>query len=219
MATKASKALLQAIAVTAELCGKTFSDASARVFADDLAQFDEQAVLKALSRCRKEVKGLLSLQDVISRIEDGRPGVEEAWAMLPMTERESAVWTEEMAQAWGIAAPLAADGDRIAARMAFKEAYQRLLTEARDKGIPVKWSPSLGHDRDGRHPVITEAVRLGRLTLDHGLLLLDSEEKQGLLLSLGVTNHRLLAGPSSEGKKQVKALLANLKTKTIPGDA
>jgi len=217
MATKGpTKALLQAIAVTAELCGKTFSDASARVFAEDLADYPEQAVLAALSRCRKEVKGILSLQDVISRIEDGRPGVEEAWAMLPATEDQSVVWTEEMAQAWGIALLLLSAGDKIGARMAFKEAYQRLVTQARERGVAPRWTPSFGHDPDGRQPVITEAVRLNRLTLDHGLALLSGQERQDMLLSLGVTNHPLLAAPDTQGREKVKALLATLKPKMLP---
>lgn len=212
MVTKGpSKALLQAIAVTAELCGKTFSEAPARVFAQDLATFDEQAVLLALARCRKEVRGILSLQDVISRIEDGRPGVEEAWAMLPASEDQSIVWTEEMAQAWGIASPLLECGDKIGARMAFKESYLRFVTQARDAGKSPKWTPSFGHDRDGWQPAIAEAVRLNRITLDHGLSLLDGNEKQHMLIALGVTQHPLLAAPSKKGQEEVRALLANLK--------
>ena len=61
---------------------------------------DQPAVLKALTRCRREVKGMLTIQDVVSRIDDGRLGVEEAWAMMPFSESQSVVWTEEMAQAF-----------------------------------------------------------------------------------------------------------------------
>jgi hypothetical protein len=208
----ASKELLKAIAVTAELCGKVFSDASARVFADDLSGYDEKAVLHALSRCRKEVRGILSLQDVISRIDDGRPGVEEAWAMLPQDEDASCVWTGEMAEAWGIAAPLLADGDRVAARMAFKEAYSRLVTQAREAMKPATWTPSFGHKRDGRATAVTEAVRLGRLSLDSGMKLLEAEDQQrDMLKSLGVKNHPLLSRPSEEGRQRVESLMGNLK--------
>jgi hypothetical protein len=54
-----------------------------------------------LGRCRREVKGVLTVSDVVSRIEDGRPGVEQAWSMLPITESQTAVWTDEMAAAFG----------------------------------------------------------------------------------------------------------------------
>lgn len=214
----ASKALLQAIAVTAELCGKVFSDASARVFADDLSGFDEQAVMKALTRCRKEVRGILSLQDVISRIEDGRPGVEEAWAMLPQDGDGSVVWTDEMAAAWGIALPLINDGDRIAARMAFKEAYTRMITQARDERLPVRWTLSQGEDKATRQRALIDAVQHKRISLDTAVKQLPPMEAEGLLLSLGVTKHPLLAPPNQEGRAKARAALALLKMKRLPND-
>src|SRR5580698_7199183 len=56
-------------------------------------------------------------------VNDGRPGVEEAWAMCPKTEDVSAVWTAEIADAFGACRLVLADGDAIAARMIFKERY------------------------------------------------------------------------------------------------
>ena len=163
----ASANLIKAIAVTSELCGRTFSEAAAAVFLSDLAAYPEHQVMKALTRCRKEVRGILTLQDVVSRIEDGRPGVEEAWAMLPYSEDTSAVWTTEMSQAFGVAVRLIDAGAMVEARMAFKETYLRLVTEARDAGIPVEWHVTLGHDVRGRESVLIAAVDAGRLTYDH----------------------------------------------------
>ena len=102
----ATPELIQAIAVTAELCGRSFSPEAAAVFVDDLSGFDEQALLGALRRCRREVRGLLTVQDVVSRIDDGRPGPDEAWAQIPRDEAASVVWTDEMAEAFG-APPIA----------------------------------------------------------------------------------------------------------------
>lgn len=158
--------LIKAVAVTSELCGRTFSEAAAVVFMTDLAAYPEQQVLKALVRCRKEVRGALTLQDVISRLDDGRPGAEEAWAMLPYTESKTAVWTEEMAQAFGIAAPLIDAGAMVDARMAFKETYLRLVGSARDTGRTVDWQVTLGHDPVGREGPLLAAVAAGRLTHD-----------------------------------------------------
>jgi hypothetical protein len=159
--------LLQAVAVTAELCGRTFTEGAARVFVEDLAGFPEQAVLRALARCRREVKGILTIQDVVSRVDDGRPGPEEAWAQMPFDESQSVVWTDEMANAFGVARGLLDEGEKVAARMAFKEAYIRLVGEARDAGRPVSWSPSLGYDANGRDAVLADAVAKGRLTYEH----------------------------------------------------
>jgi hypothetical protein len=160
----ASERLLQAIAVTAELTGTLLSEAAARVVAADLAKFPEAQVLGALTRCRKELKGRLTLAEIISRLADGRPGPEEAWAMLPAGEHDTVVWTEEMRIAWGVVRNMLADGQRVAARMAFLERYRVLVAEARDAGVTVKWSATLGQDARGREAAITDAREKGRLS-------------------------------------------------------
>lgn len=161
-----SAALLEAVAVTAELCGRTFSEPAARVFVADLSGYPERAVIAALGKCRREVRGILTVQDVVSRIDDGRPGPEEAWSLMPFDEAQSVVWSDEMARAFGVAGPLLAQGDKVAARMAFKEAYVRMVAEARDAGRTVNWTPSLGHDPMGREAVLQAAVSAGRLTYE-----------------------------------------------------
>lgn len=171
-----SEELLQAVAVTAELCGRTFSEPAARVFVMDLSRYPEHQVIKALSRCRKEVRGLLTVSDVVSRLEDGRPGVEEAWAMLPRNESASCVWTAEMREAYAVAAPLIAEGDEVAARMAFKEVYTRQLIDAREEARPAEWQPSLGTDLRGREAAISAAIEKGRITPSHAAGLLPAPE-------------------------------------------
>jgi hypothetical protein len=107
---------------------------------------------------------------------DGRPSAEIAWAMYPKSESETVIWTEEMAAAFGIASPI--DDDRIAARMAFKEAYLAEVEKARAQRKPAKWSVSLGHDQRGREGPIADAVRLGRLSAAHASKLIpDMSEK------------------------------------------
>ena len=207
--------VLKAIAATSELCGKTFSTAAAAVFAEDLSGFPEDAVLRALTRCRKELKAPLTVEAVTSRIDDGRLGVETAWAMLPHDESTSVVWSEEMAKAWGIAQRLLTEGDRIGARMAFKESYVELVTEARDRNEPPKWTVSFGTDVHGRQTALEDAVRNYRLPLDHAIRLLPPEAAEGLVLSLGVTKHPLLAAPNVAGKEKVKELLLTLKGKGV----
>ncbi len=163
-----SAALFEAVAVTAELCGRTFSEPAARVFVSDLSGFDERAVIQALGKCRREVRGMLTVQDVVSRIDDGRPGAEEAWALMPLDEAQSVVWSDEMSEAFGICGPLLDRGDKVAVRMAFKEAYGRLVAKARDAGKPVRWTPSLGHDARGREAAVQAAVQAGRLSYEQG---------------------------------------------------
>ena len=158
--------LLEAIAVTAELCGRVLSPAAAQVFCADLSAYPVPQVVAALARCRKEVRGMLTVQDVVSRLDDGRPGPEEAWAALPMSESNSAVWTDEMSEAFGVASPLLEAGDKIAARMAFREVYLARVMAARDAaGRPVNWTATLGHDPRSREGVLIEAVAKNRLTM------------------------------------------------------
>lgn len=157
--------ILKAVAVTAELTGTEITEMAAKVFAMDLAEYPKAAVMTALTRCRRELKGRLTLADVLNRVAemDGRPSADEAWAMMPMDEAATVVWTDEMAAAWGVALPMV-DTDKVAARMAFKAAYQKGVDEARQTLRPVKWRASLGHDKAGREPVIRQAVQQGRLS-------------------------------------------------------
>lgn len=160
----ASERLLQAIMVTTELTGTELSQAAANVFAEDLSRYPEHQVLDALTRCRREVKGRLTLADVICRIDDGRPGPEEAWAAIPKSESETVVWTHEMVIAFTAANPLLRDGDKIAARMAFLETYKRELAQSRNNSLPVSWRVCLGHDPGARDDVVKIAYEVGKLT-------------------------------------------------------
>lgn len=163
--------VLEALAVTAELTQTQISAAGAKVMAMDLAPYPEHQVLGALARCRKELKGRLTVSDIITRLDDGRPGPEEAWSMLPFDEAQTIVWTEEMSGAWGVALPLIEDGDRIAARMAFLESYRARVQKARDAGSEVKWTVSFGHDPEGRQPALAQAVSVGRISQSRALQL------------------------------------------------
>lgn len=163
----AQLAVLEALAVTAELTQTQLSAPAAKVMAEDLSIYPPDQVLGALTRCRKELRGRLTVSDVVQRLDDGRPGAEEAWAMLPFDEAATIVWTEEMAGAWGVALPLLEDGDRIAARMAFLESYRTRVQRARDSGIAVKWNVSLGHKLEDRVAAIQEAHRLGRIGTEY----------------------------------------------------
>lgn len=183
-----SKAVIKALAVACELTGTEISEPAARVMAGDLALYPEDQVIGALERCRKEIRGRLTIVDVISRLQDGRPGPEEAWAMLPKDEAASCVWTDEMRQAYGVAHSLIAAGELIPARMAFIERYKALVQATRDYGVPVRWEFSPGTDKDGRELVLLDAVEKGRLSVNavRGMLPYHREDSglNGRLLTL-----------------------------------
>lgn len=112
--------------------------------------------------------------DVIAQIigivaDDGRPGAEEAWAMAIKSRDEAVtvVWTAEVSEALGVAQPLLDAGDEVGARMAFKEAYTRMVNDARQARARPVWSVSLGHNAAGRDAVLLPHVEAGRISRDY----------------------------------------------------
>jgi hypothetical protein len=99
------------------------------------------------------------------RLMDGRPGAEEAWAIAitSCSEADTVVWTAECAEAFALCQPVLALGDEVGARMAFKEAYIRIVTQARAEQRPAKWSTSLGWDPVKRQAALTRAAAAGLL--------------------------------------------------------
>lgn len=172
------RALVEAVALTAEICGHALSLAAARMLAGDLADLNQSAVLSALARCRMERHGPLKVADILARIDDGRPDADEAWRMMPKSELASVVWTDEMAQAWGVASPLLDAGDISGARTIFQGLYDKAVLEARIRRDPVRWTPSLGSDIGGRESVLLDAMKKKRLSPGHVAVLLPPDDEQ-----------------------------------------
>jgi hypothetical protein len=107
---------------------------------------------------------------------DGRPNADEAWSHCPRSEAQTSVWTAETRAAFFEAAFGLIDDDPIAARMAFKGAYERHIAQARRELRTIEWEVSLGHDLHGRRPVIDQAVQLGRISSEHAQSLLPPPE-------------------------------------------
>lgn len=120
--------------------------------------------------------------------DDGRPGPEEAWSIAVQSSDEAAtvVWTAEIAEAMGVAGPVLQAGDKVGARMAFREAYERIVEAARKQRRPAAWSASLGHDKRRQ----AEAIRLA---VDAGLL------PRSELLALPAPEAPVLALAAPEG--------------------
>lgn len=155
----------EVIKMLAVVCEVTNTDLSqpAKVFVlEQLASRPARQVLKALSVCSHECKFKLTLADIVSRLDDGRPGAEEAWGLFPKSEDTAAVVTDEMSVAWGAAAPLF-ESDEVAARMAFREVYEREVRAARAAGIAPVWRVSPGFNRAATESVALEAVKSGKL--------------------------------------------------------
>jgi hypothetical protein len=88
-------------------------------------------------------------------------GADEAWtlALKSMDESETVVLTDEIMQARAIAWETYVSGDKTGARMAFRDAYERLIEGAENP----TWFVSLGHDPGKRTEAVTKAVEQGLL--------------------------------------------------------
>lgn len=164
-----SERVMKGLAVTAELVGRKLSEDALRVMVYHLRQHDEERVLRAILRCQAELKTFPTVTDVLIRIEYGHPGVEEAWALCPKSEEDSAVWTEEIATAYWSAQAMLEQGDKVAARMTFKEVYERGVATAQRLGVPAKWKTTFGTDRRLREGAVVRAVAQGRLTKEEAI--------------------------------------------------
>jgi hypothetical protein len=137
------------------------------VYYRELATIDARTWQEFCARCAATAKEWPSLDTVRGWIAgpDTHPGVEEAWSIVGPSlndEGVTVVWTDQIAEAFASAVPLA--NDPIAARMAFKETYTGALIKARMDGTKPRWWASLGWDKNRREPAIQAAVDRGRLT-------------------------------------------------------
>jgi hypothetical protein len=207
--------VLMAVAATAELTGAELSKAALAIMVSDLADYPEAHVLAALTRCRKELKTRLTLGAVLERIHatDGRLNGDEAWALAirAVDESDTVIWTDEICGAWSIARPIYDARDRVGARVAFRDAYERLCSEARADNRPVRWAVSQGWDVEKRRVAVQGAVLAGYLTHDVATALLPAPEDEGVV-------GRLLLGKPVDGEHvpadvrlRCASLLENLK--------
>jgi hypothetical protein len=152
---------------------KVISAGAKSMFFAAMATYPIETVRAALNaHCLDRVRGRFTPKpaDLIEQIEasasnDGRPGAEEAWA-ISLTSRDEAdtvVWTAECAEAFGLCQSVLSMGDEVGARMAFKEAYTRIVALARAERRPAQWLTSTGWDAGRRTAAISKAVRAGLL--------------------------------------------------------
>jgi len=95
-----------------------------------------------------DIAGLLQKQNCASQTQAPRLGGNEAWsiAVQAQDEAQSVVWTHEIADAFDCAQPIFQAGDKIGARMAFLDAYARIVAANKKAGIPPQVLVSWGWD-------------------------------------------------------------------------
>jgi hypothetical protein len=183
----------QALTLAFQFVNQPMADLAIKEMADDLAVYPQENVLAALKRCRSELKAI-RYGDILDRLPGGHPGPENAWSLVQrgmQNEALTMVWTDEMREAYGVAAGLA--DDPVAARMAFKETYQQLVSVSRSKNAEIKWSVSQGTHKSDRELQITEGVKAGRLLPEYAQRLLPHPDNPDTVKLLSQLCPRLLS--------------------------
>ena len=111
-------------------------------------------------------------------------GAHEAWAIAEKSigfdgEELTVVWTEQMAQAFSRCESLVKTGDkfqRAEAKRIFCDAYDRLVTQAKDQGLRPVYITSLGIDVDQRITAIQQAELDGFLPAPEAAALLEYKQ-------------------------------------------
>ena len=159
--------LIEELGATMELSGQQIRPAALALLASDLSHIEKPLLRMALARIRAEHKGAILTGTVLQYVDHamGRllPAEAYALALSSSDEQSTVVWTNEIAEAWAVAAPLLRAGDKFGARQAFIESYARITGEARAIRRLPNVQVSLGHDQEGRVRALQEAVAAGRL--------------------------------------------------------
>lgn len=146
--------------------GKTLSIGAMQLVIDALKEYPLTHLLGAIKKHLKSARFAPVPADIIEIIATHTGakhiGAEEAWglALESFDEFSTVVWTPEIAEARGIAADIYHSGDKIGARMAFKEAYNRIIATTSKR---PKWLINAGFDPEHRAVAIQQAIAVGRL--------------------------------------------------------
>lgn len=111
-------------------------------------------------------------------------GSHEAWAIAEKSvgfdgQELTVIWTEQMAQAFSRCEELIKTGDkyqRAEAKKIFCDAYDRLVTQAKDQGLKPIYVTSLGTDKDQQIAAINQATVDGFLTVPDATALLEHKQ-------------------------------------------
>lgn len=207
MRTEEKVHFTQLLAATMSVYDKQITSAFVDVFFSALGQYPLEVVREALNRHVQDPDGGrfppkpadLIRQVVSAKSSDGRPGRDEAWAIAQRAqdEAETVMVSEEILGALSVARPLLDMRDKVAARLAFVETYDRLVAEKRSAGQPFEWQVSLGTDKSRRAQAIEAAKVAGLLPGPKASHLLEMHREHEITAD-GLAIAMLITGPKAE---------------------
>ena len=156
------------LAATIEATGGEAKPQVVAMMVADFRTYTKHELREALHRLRQSGEKLTpkTLLDQLDALH-GRLGADEAFALVlqAQDEAQTVVWTDEVVQAWTAIAPMMRGRDQVGARMAFKQAYERIVQDARVMRKKPEPVVSIGADPELRYVAVTRAYEQGALPL------------------------------------------------------
>jgi len=201
--------------------GKSLSQRAMTVVFDALEDYPLEAVFQAIKIHTKKGKFAPVPSDIVEIIagHTGQKhiGADEAWGLVldSLDENSTVVITKEIAEARGLVMEIYQAGDITGARMAFRDAYNRIVSTA-DKPV---WLVSAGFDAARRADAVQKAIGLGRLPASAAskyLIEAPTTTVAGLIES---ANEKAEKSSDQEFKEKAKKVFQGLKAVlSIPDD-
>lgn len=221
MRTEDKKDFTKLLAATMDVYGRQITASFVDVFFSALTPYTLPVVREALNRHLQDPESGrfapkpadLIRQVVTAKASDGRPGRDEAWAIAQksMDEDDTVVTSAEILEAMGIARPLLEElNDKVAARMAFVEAYDRIVSVKRATGEPFEWFVSLGANKDRRVPAIKAAQVAGLLPAPKAAALIEMHSEVPITAD-GLAIAGLLGGPAAQKPEDIRSKWQDLR--------
>jgi len=186
-----------------------------RLYWEDLGEMPIELVEAAIQSHRRDPdrgRYFPKPADIIAKMPmQSDPTANEAWGlcMTSFDEEESVCISDAIFDARLAAAPMWNDGDKIGARMAFKDAYERAMAVRKAKGERPMWSLSVGHDPQRRIEATKAAVKAGLLSHEAAKNYLPAPEitPDGSAIA-GLLTGKDVPEASEDVRSRIKALLA-----------
>ena len=145
-----------------ETYGKEPSDAVVMMAFSLLEKYSLDEIKKALTAHMLSSKFAPKPADIVEQIGNDWLSADEAWSIAIQTfdEARTVYVTDAINAGLFACGDIYRDGDKVGARMAFREAYNRQVVKTEE---PQRFFASLGWDASGYEPAKQEAIAMGRI--------------------------------------------------------
>ena len=183
-----------------------------KVWGEELGGLNVEQITRALSTSYKFPPSCDEFKAAArgSESDDGRPTADEAWGKFPQNSDLTVLVTNEIMEAGQSAWALLQTGDKVAARMAFKDSYDRVVRNARERGLKPIWQLSVGNSGESTSAAI-EGLKSGFLSLEYIRTVLKPDDADFVAVAAGY--QLALPAPTEKGKQyalEAKKLLLGM---------